>query len=60
MASQVREELAGRLLTLYTSNNSGEWRWYEQELSYCNAALPHAMILSGQMIPNPEIARDRN
>lgn len=57
MASQVREELAGRLLTLYTNNSSKEWRWYEQELSYCNAALPHAMLVSGQMIPNAEITR---
>lgn len=57
MASQVREELAGRLLSLYSDNSSKEWRWYEQELSYCNAALPHAMLVSGQMIPNAEIAR---
>lgn len=57
MASQVREELAGRLLALYASNSSREWRWYEQELSYCNAALPHAMLVAGQMIPNTEIAR---
>lgn len=56
-ASQVREELAGRLLTLYSNNRSKEWHWYEQELSYCNAALSHAMIVSGEMIPNVEIAR---
>lgn len=52
MASQVREELAGRLLTLYQSNRSEQWRWYEQSLSYCNAALPHALLLCGNSIPN--------
>jgi glycosyltransferase involved in cell wall biosynthesis len=51
-ASQVREELAGRLLTLYRNNRSDEWRWYEQTLTYCNAALPHALLLCGQSMPN--------
>jgi hypothetical protein len=52
MASQVREELAGRLLTLYRSNRSDHWRWYEEVLTYCNAALPHALLMCGQSMPN--------
>lgn len=52
MASQVREELAGRLLTLYQSNRSNGWRWYEERLTYCNAALPHAMLMCGQLMAN--------
>ena len=52
MASQVREELAGRLLALYKSNRSNEWRWYEEGLSYCNAAIPHAMLICGQLMAN--------
>ncbi len=51
-ASQVREELAGRLLILYQSNRSDAWRWYEDGLTYCNAALPHALLMCGQWIPN--------
>ena len=51
-ASQVREELASRLLTLYQVNRSDEWRWFEESLSYCNAALPHAFLMCGQSIPN--------
>jgi glycosyltransferase involved in cell wall biosynthesis len=51
-ASQVREELSGRLLTLYQSHRSDEWRWYEDRLTYCNAALPHALLTCGQSIPN--------
>jgi glycosyltransferase involved in cell wall biosynthesis len=51
-ASQVRDELAGRLLTLYQSNRSEEWRWYEKALTYCNAALPHALLICGKSIPN--------
>jgi hypothetical protein len=51
-ASQVREELAGRLMTLYQSHRSDEWRWYEEELTYCNAVLPHALLMCGESIPN--------
>jgi glycosyltransferase involved in cell wall biosynthesis len=51
-ASQVREELAGRLLTLYQANRSKEWCWFEESLSYCNAALPHAFLMCGQSIPS--------
>lgn len=51
-ASQVRDELAGRLLTLYQRNRLEEWRWFERELSYCNAALPHALLICGRSIPN--------
>jgi len=51
-ASQVREQLAGRLLVLYQSHRSNDWCWYEDALSYCNAALPHALLMCGQWIPN--------
>jgi hypothetical protein len=50
MAGQVRDDLAGRLLKLYQTNRSNEWRWYEEGLSYCNAVLPHAMLMSGQLL----------
>jgi glycosyltransferase involved in cell wall biosynthesis len=50
--SHVRDELAGRLLTLYQNNRTDEWRWYEKSLSYCNAALPHALMICGKSIPN--------
>jgi hypothetical protein len=54
-ASQVREQLAGRLLNLYEKNRAEDWRWYERSLTYCNAALPHALLMSGQRIPNDQM-----
>ncbi|MCX6168402.1 MAG: glycosyltransferase family 4 protein [Ignavibacteriales bacterium] len=51
-ANHVRDELAGRLLTLYQNNRSEKWRWFEKELSYCNAVLPHALLSCGKSIPN--------
>ena len=50
--SQVQEELAGRLLALYQNNRGDGWNWFENKLTYCNAALSHAMLLSGESIPN--------
>ena len=55
MASQVRDELAGRLLEMYRSQRTDDWRWYENALSYCNAVLPHALLVSGQSIPDREM-----
>ena len=51
-ASQVRDELARRLLTLYQDNRSDDWRWFEKSLSYCNATLSHALLKSGKSIPD--------
>jgi len=55
-ANQVREELAERLLKLYQSHRSDKWRWFENGLSYCNAALPHALLMCGQWIANSAMA----
>jgi hypothetical protein len=57
MVNQVRDDLAGRLLTLYQHSRSDEWRWYEDGLTYCNAALPQAMLMCGQWIPNNAMAK---
>jgi len=51
-ANQVRDELAGRLLTLYQNSRSDDWCWYEAGLTYCNAVLPQALLMCGQWIPN--------
>ena len=58
-AGQVREELAGRLLTLYQDHRSDEWRWFEDGLTYCNAALPHALLLCGRSMANDGHGRGR-
>jgi len=54
-AAKVREELAGRLLALYVDNHTDDWHWFESSLTYCNAALPHALILSGEAMGNPDM-----
>jgi len=54
-AAQVRDELARRLLKLYRRVRSGDWFWFEDSLTYCNAVLPQAMIMCGQWIPDSEM-----
>jgi glycosyltransferase involved in cell wall biosynthesis len=54
-ANQVREELANRLLTMYKNNRGNDWHWFEDKLTYCNAALSQALIMSGRWIPNDEM-----
>ncbi|MPZ77267.1 MAG: glycosyltransferase [Deltaproteobacteria bacterium] len=50
--SQTREELAGRLLRLYQKHRADDWRWYEESLTYCNAVLPHALLMCGHAMPH--------
>ncbi len=57
LANRIRDELAERLLRLYQACCSDGWCWYENRLTYCNAVLPHALILCGQWIPNAEMTR---
>ena len=49
-AQEIRESLGERLLASYRSNASGDWCWFEQALNYCNAKLPHALLLCGQWL----------
>ena len=51
--TQVQEELANRLLALYQSNRAAGWNWFEDKLTYCNAALSHAMLLCGESLADP-------
>jgi len=46
-AQKVRSALAGRLLEMYGSIRSPDWKWFEDVLAYANARLPQAMLLVG-------------
>lgn len=56
-ASQVRGALTARLLGLYERCGPPDWHWYEDEMSYDNARLPHAMILSGHWTSQAEVLK---
>jgi hypothetical protein len=52
---QVRDELAGRLLALHQNNRAPGWNWFENTLTYSNAALAQAMLLCGQSMQNVQM-----
>ncbi len=52
---RLRALLAEKLFALFQTNYSPDWLWCEDTLTYANAKLPHALILAGQWIPNPEM-----
>lgn len=43
----IRNALANRLLDIYDRCRSDQWHWFEERLSYSNARLPQALILTG-------------
>src|ERR1700722_14396906 len=51
-ANQIRESLAAKLMQRYADAATDEWNWFEEVVSYANAKLPHAMILSGRCLNN--------
>ncbi|HEV3039651.1 MAG TPA: glycosyltransferase [Candidatus Angelobacter sp.] len=53
LVNQTRETLTARLLELFKKNAQPGWRWFEDSLSYDNAKLAHALILSGRVTGQP-------
>jgi glycosyltransferase involved in cell wall biosynthesis len=47
-AHQMRESLTTRLMELFDRTARSDWPWFEDVLSYDNAKLAHALILSGR------------
>ena len=43
----TRNEIADRLLDLYRRTRSDEWPWFEDRVTYSNARLPQALIVTG-------------
>jgi glycosyltransferase involved in cell wall biosynthesis len=51
----VRRSLADRLLELHRKVSGPEWPWFEDRLTYCNARLPQALVVSGQRMDHEEM-----
>ncbi len=47
-AHQMRDALTTRLMELFDRTTQPDWPWFEDVLSYDNAKLAHALILSGR------------
>jgi hypothetical protein len=54
-ALRATRELGERLLRLWRENRSEGWPWFEEVLTYDNAALPHGLLLAGDLLKRPEM-----
>ncbi len=52
----LREELVGKLMAVYETCSDKEWRWFESVISYDNAVIPNALIVSGQWMGDERVA----
>jgi hypothetical protein len=55
LVNQTRVTLTSRLMELFARNAKPDWCWFEEELSYDNAKLAHALILSGHATGQPQV-----
>jgi hypothetical protein len=56
-AQRTREILANRLMHELEIAAGPGWPWFEDVLSYANAVLPHALLISGEAMNNKEMIR---
>jgi glycosyltransferase involved in cell wall biosynthesis len=56
--NQARELLTARLMELYHRHAHADWQWFEGELSYDNARLSHALIVTGRATGQEEVLQD--
>jgi hypothetical protein len=51
----TRKEIAEQLFASFRAADSEDWPWCEDALSYDNARLPQALLVSGVGLANPEM-----
>jgi len=49
-----RKQLTQKLIDLWNACATESWPWFEPIATYDNARLSQALIISGQLLPNPE------
>jgi len=50
--NQIRDSLTAKLVQRFADAATEDWQWFEDTVSYTNAKLPHALILSGRCLNN--------
>lgn len=55
LANTMRQKLSDKLLQMFRAVSAPDWLWFEDVVSYDNAKLPHALILTGRWTSNSEM-----
>lgn len=53
---KLRDRLAQRLMKLYRTNAGADWKWFEPVLTYSNARMAEALLISGYDAQNHQWA----
>jgi hypothetical protein len=48
----VAQQAARRLVECYQRSKRSDWPWFEAQMTYANAVLPHALFIAAQCWPN--------
>jgi glycosyltransferase involved in cell wall biosynthesis len=51
----AQQTLATRLLDLYRRSSAHDWPWFEDRVTYCNARLPQALLVSSEWLDDEEM-----
>ncbi len=54
-ATAMREDLTSRLLGLWRGSVTDNWLWFEPTVTYDNARISQALLLSGRAMAYPEV-----
>ena len=54
-ARRILEIISLRLFEQFMGNGKPHWPWLEEALNYANGKLPHALLLSGQLMQNSDM-----
>lgn len=57
VVQMARKELVGLLVGLHKQVSSPDWPWFESSLTYANARLAQAVLVSGSAMGSEEITR---
>lgn len=57
-AKRIHDELAGRVHAMYRDHAEDDWPWWEDELTWGNAKIPHAMLVAGHALGREEMIHD--
>src|SRR5437588_3543559 len=55
LVNQTRGTLTSRLMELFERTAQRDWCWFQEDLTYENAKLAHALILSGRATGQPAV-----
>jgi glycosyltransferase involved in cell wall biosynthesis len=55
VVNQMQDVLGAQLGDLYRANSSSKWHWFERVVTYDNAKLSHALIVTGAAKPASEL-----